>query len=311
MSSPRQFRIGSRKSPLSKIQTHGILMHLQQTAPNVSFEIIPMSTKGDRNKDAPLLSLGRGTFVKEIELGLLNGDIDMAIHSAKDLPPHLPDGLTIAATTERIDPRDVLVSQNVTPFKELPPRTRIGTSSPRRTAQILASRPDLDILPIRGNVGTRVDKIRNEDYDAVILAAAGLIRLGMDRHITEFMNPEMCTPEVGQGTLAIEARSDDTDVLELLSRINHELTDKMLRTERAFLKTIGGGCTVPVTAFARMENGDMHINSMAAQPDGSCIFRTESVGDFNDPETTGRKVAYELLDAGAQKIIGSDLTSGK
>jgi hydroxymethylbilane synthase len=311
MPSPRQFRIGSRKSPLSIKQTSEILTNLQQKSPNISFEIVPMSTGGDRNKDAPLLSLGRGTFVKEIELGLLSGDIDIAVHSAKDLPPNIPDGLTIAAATERVDPRDALISQNAMCFKELPFRARIGTSSPRRRAQVLALRSDLDVLPIRGNVGTRIDRVHSDSYDAVVLAAAGLIRLGMGHNITEFMDPEICTPEVGQGTLAIEARSDDTDVLELLSEINHDLTIKMLRAERAFLLALGGGCTVPVTAFARMENGDMNIDAMAALPDGSRIFRTKSLGDFNDPEGTGRSLACKLLNAGARKIIDLGSTNGK
>lgn len=303
MSSPRQFRVGSRKSPLSIAQTQEILVNLRRVAPELRFDVVPMSTGGDRNKDAPLQSLGRGTFVEEIEFGLLNGDIDMAVHSAKDLPPYLPEGLTIAATTERIDPRDVLISKDGKSLMELPPATRIGTSSPRRTAQVLALRSDLNVLPIRGNVGTRVEKARGGDYDAVVLAAAGLLRLGMDNVITEFLATEICTPEVGQGSLAIEARSEDSSVLELLGKIDHELSSTVLRTERAFLATLGGECKIPVTAFARIENGNMHIDAMAAEPDGSRIIRMRSLGDSQDPEASGQSIAHALLAAGAREII--------
>ena len=304
MPSPRRLRVGSRRSPLSLAQTNEALARLRRAAPGIELEVVPLSTGGDRNKDAPLLSLGRGAFVKEIELALLRNDIDMAVHSAKDIPPDLPDGLTIAAATERADPRDVLVSKEGGSLEELPTAARIGTSSPRRTAQLLALRSDLDVVPIRGNVGTRVDKARGGRYDAVVLAAAGLLRLGMSGEITEFLSPEICTPEVGQGTLAIEARSDDAAVMDLLVMVDHEPTSTTLRAERAFLAALGGGCKVPVTAFAHIGNGGIRIDAMAAEPDGSRIFRASSVGDHRDPELAGRDVADELLAAGAHKILG-------
>ena len=304
MPSPRRLRVGSRRSPLSLAQTNEALARLRRAAPGIELEVVPLSTGGDRNKDAPLLSLGRGAFVKEIELALLRNDIDMAVHSAKDIPPDLPDGLTIAAATERADPRDVLVSKEGGSLEELPTAARIGTSSPRRTAQLLALRSDLDVVPIRGNVGTRVDKARGGRYDAVVLAAAGLLRLGMSGEITEFLSPEICTPEVGQGTLAIEARSDDAAVMDLLVMVDHEPTSTTLRAERAFLAALGGGCKVPVTAFAHIGNGGIRIDAMAAEPDGSRIFRASSVGDHRDPELAGRDVADELLAAGAHEILG-------
>ena len=303
MNPTRRLRVGSRKSPLSLAQTDEVLTELRKVAPRVEFEVVSLSTGGDRNKDAPLLSLGRGTFVKDIELALLNDEIDMAVHSAKDLPPDLPDGLAIAAATERADPRDVVISKDGKTLDELPTAARIGTSSPRRTAQILALRPELAVVPIRGNVGTRVEKARGDQYDAVVLAAAGLLRLGMGDEITEYLAPEVCTPEVGQGTLAIEARSDDSTVSDLLAKIEHGPSSIVLRAERAFLAALGGGCKVPVTAFARIENRGMRIDAMAAEPDGSRIFRTSLAGDPQDPESAGRQVADQLLATGARRII--------
>ena len=303
MRSPRRLRAGSRQSPLSLAQTEEVLTLLRFAAPETEFVVVPMSTSGDRSKDAPLLSLGRGTFAKDIETALLEGEIDIAVHSAKDLPPELPDGLRISAITERVDPRDVLVQKDGKKLAELPSGSRLGTSSPRRIAQLRAARPDLNPLPMRGNVGTRVQKAYGDDYDGAVLAAAGLLRLHMEAEIADYLSPETFTPEVGQGVLAIETRSDSKDVAALVELIDHQPSSTTFRAERAFLTTLGGGCKVPVTAHARLEGADIVIDAMAALPDGSRVYRASRAGDAHDPEAAGRLVAEALLDAGARSIV--------
>ena len=273
MTAPKRVKVGSRTSPLSLAQTEEILRPLRALEPDREFVVVPITTGGDKNKDAPLLSLGRGMFVKEIEQALLRGEIDLAVHSAKDMTSTVPDGLTIGAFGERKDPRDVLVNRWSLPFLELPSGARLGTSSPRRTAQLNALRDDIEILPIRGNVGTRIAKAASDEYDGVVLAAAGLVRLGMQGQVSEYLSPDVCIPEVGQGALAVEARASDSEVLELLARIDHKPTSTAVVAERAFLEKLGGGCQVPVAAYARLEGSELDISAMAALPDGSRIFR--------------------------------------
>ena len=199
MAGTRRVVIGSRSSSLSLAQTNEVVRLILREHPSLDIEVVPMSTRGDRNKAAPLLSMERGMFVKEIELALLNGDIDIAVHSAKDMPALTPPELTVAAYTEREDARDVLVNRWDTPLNELPSGARLGTSSPRRTAQIKAARPDIEILPIRGNVDTRLRRARSDDYDGAVLAAAGIRRLGREAEISAYLSPEECVPDVGQG----------------------------------------------------------------------------------------------------------------
>ena len=302
----RRLLVGSRRSPLSTAQTEEVLASLRASSPGVEFAVVPITTGGDRNKDAPLLSLGRGTFVKEIEQALLDGRIDFAVHSAKDLPPDLPDGLTLAAIGERKDPRDVLVDKWRLPLAELPAGARIGTSSPRRTAQIKAQRPDIEVRQIRGNVGTRLEKARGHDYDGVVLAAAGLLRLGKEAEIMEYLSPETYTPEVGQGMLAVEARSGDHAIVSILAAADHPDSRTAFRAERAFLQEIGGGCKVPVTAYARLDSGGLLIDTMAALPDGSRVYRAHSVEDAEDPEAAGRRAAQALRETGASEIMDWD-----
>ena len=303
MTSRRTVTVGTRTSPLSLAQTEEVLLYLRRRFPDTEFTIAPITTSGDRKKDAPLLSLGRGTFVKEIELALLNEEIDLAVHSAKDLPPDLPEGLTLVGATPRKDPRDVLVDRWDLPLKDLPPEARIGTSSPRRVAQLRAARPDLQLLDIRGNVGTRMDKARGDHYDGVVLAAAGLIRLGRETETSDYLSIETCTPEVGQGTLAIEARAGDATIKGMVGEIDHQPSRKALDAERAFLAVFGGGCKVPITAYARPEGEQLQIMAMAATPDGSRVFRTRVTSDADDPESAGRQAAEALLDVGAREII--------
>ena len=298
----RPLRIGSRKSPLALAQSEEIASRLKAHFPTLRFEVVPMSTGGDRSKDAPLPSLGRGTFVKEIEGALLRGEIDMAVHSAKDLPASSTDGLMIAAFGPREDPRDVLVDRWNVSYDGLPAGARIGTGSPRRAAQLRALRNDVEILPIRGNVGTRIEKARGEDYDAVVLAAAGLIRLGRQGAVSEYLSPEVCTPDAGQGALAVQTRSDSEDVIRLVSEIDHEPTSTAVRTERALVAAMGGGCTSPIGAFARLLDGSIEVTAMAAEPDGSRIVRVRETCAASDPEAAGRLVAETLVNQGARDL---------
>ena len=302
-SSLRTVTVGSRTSPLSVAQTEEVLKLLRARFQDVEFVVEPITTGGDRNKDAPLLSLGRGTFVKEIELALLGGTIDFAVHSAKDLTAILPEGLALAAAPRREDPRDVLVNRWGLPLEKMPPDARIGTSSPRRTAQLKALRPDLRVVPIRGNVGTRLDKAQGDDYDGVVLAAAGLLRLGRQAEISEYLPSDTFTPEVGQGTLAVQARSGDTETVKMLAEIDHAPSSTALRAERSFLAELGGGCKVPVAAYARLYGGQLTISAMAAVPDGSRVFRTQVTSDSADPEAVGKSAAEALLETGAREIV--------
>lgn len=303
MAPTRTVRVGVRSSPLSLAQTEEVLSPLRARFPDRLFEVTTISTHGDRDKQSPLLSLGRGTFVKEIEVALLSGEIDLAVHSAKDVPAEIPDGLVLAGTVPRQDPRDSLVDRWGLPLDELPAGARIGTSSPRRTGQLKARRPDVEVVPIRGNVGTRLDKARGPDYDGVLLAAAGLARLGRQDEVSEYLPIEVCTPDVGQGTLAVEVRADDDELFEMLDQIDHGPTRVALVAERSFLAALGGGCTVPVAAYARLDGDRLLITAMAALPDGSRVYRKDGEWAAASPVSAGRAIADALLDAGAREIL--------
>ena len=295
--------VGTRTSPLSIAQTKEVLESLRVLAPDTEFTVVPMMPQGDRNKDAPLLSMGRGMFTKDLEIALLHGDVDLAVHSAKDLPPDLPDGLVIGAFGRRRDARDALVDKWGARFYELPIGARIGTSSPRRVTQLKTLRPDIQFLPIRGNVDTRLEKVLGGEYDGVVVAAAGIERLQRRLEISEFLDAEMCTPEVGQGALAIEARVDDSNILEMLAQIEHLPTAIAVKAERSFLATIGGGCSVPLTAYATVDRDRIDILAMAAKPEVSRTIRVRVKGHVNDPESVGRLAVHDLLKAGASEII--------
>lgn len=303
MSHPKTVRVGARSSPLSLAQAEEVLSPLRARFPDRRFEVTTISTHGDRHKESPLLSLGRGTFVKEIEVALLGGEIDLAVHSAKDLPAEIPDGLVLAGTVPRQDPRDVLVDRWSLALDELPPAARIGTSSPRRTAQLKARRPDVEVVPIRGNVGTRLDKARGPDYDGVLLAAAGLARLGRQDEVSEYLPIEVCIPDVGQGTLAVEVRAADDELFDMLDQIDHGPTSVALAAERSFLVALGGGCTVPVAAYARLDGDRLLVTAMAALPDGSRVYREDGEWAAADPVSAGRGTADALLAAGAREIL--------
>ena len=303
MTTLRRVAVGSRTSPLSLAQTEEILRPLRQVYPDLEFVIVQITTRGDRQKDAPLLSMPRGMFAKDIEVALLNEEIDFAVHSAKDLPAILTDGLVLAAIGERQDPRDVLVNKWGLSLDKLPPGARLGTSSPRRTALLKAARPDIEILPIRGNVDTRMEKAFGDEYDGVVLAAAGLARLGRESEISEYLSPDVCIPDVGQGALAVEARNGDSMVLDLIASVDHRPSNVAVSAERAFSRYIGGGCKAPVAAYARLEGAELHILAMAASPDGARIFRTQETASADDPTAAGHRVAEALMKSGAADVI--------
>ena len=242
-------------------------------------------------------------FVKEIEAALLSGEIDIAVHSAKDMPAITPPGLAVAAYTEREDARDVLVNRWNLPLSDLPEGARLGTSSPRRASQVKAARPDIEILPIRGNVDTRLSKANSTDYDGAILAAAGILRLGRKSEISAYLSPEECVPDVGQGALAVQVREADSELVQLVEAIDHSPTSVAVRAERSFLARLGGGCTLPTAAYAELERDTLNIIAMVAVPDGSEIVRLSDSYSADDPVAAGKSVASALLEAGAARIL--------
>lgn len=299
----RVIRVGTRGSALARVQTDEVVKSLRAAWPDLKVEVVPITPDGDRRKAAPLQSLGRGTFVKGLEEPLLRGEIDLAVHSAKDMSSELPPGLAIIAYAERKDPRDAIVNRWDAKFGDLPSGSSLGTSSPRRTGQLLSARPDLKFVPIRGNVDTRINKVGVDGYDGVILAAAGLERMGWKSKVSDFLDPEVCTPDAGQGALAVEAREDNSEVADLLAAINHPATWSAVTTERAFVEATGGGCRVPVAAYATVSDSSLSIRTMACLPDGSQMFRSSVELPCNDPVRAGKEAARALEETGAKEIM--------
>lgn len=300
----RKIIVGSRRSKLALTQTNWVIEQLKKLGGPFEFEVKEIVTKGDRILDVTLSKVGgKGLFVKEIEQAMLDQEIDMAVHSMKDMPAVLPAGLTIGCIPEREDARDALISKGNTKFDELKEGAVIGTSSLRRSAQLLAQRPDLQIKWIRGNIDTRINKLETEDYDAIILAAAGLSRLGWSSDVvTEFLGTDWCVPAVGQGALSIECRKDDHELRELLDRFNCEQTARAVRAERAFLQKMEGGCQVPIAGFAYInEANEVILTGLVASPDGKIIHKQQVSG--TNPEALGEQVANTLIEAGAKKLI--------
>ena len=303
MKMPTPLRVGTRSSPLALAQTDSIVTLLTHHDPHLDIEIIPVSTTGDQDRDSSLQALGRGAFVKEIEHALLNHKIDIAVHSAKDLAPGNTDKLSLVTAGQREDPRDVLVSKDSSRLSQLTPGARIGTSSLRRLVQVKELRPDLIVQPIRGNVGTRLQKVQGPDYDAVILAAAGLKRLGQLDVVSEYFDPSKFTSDVGQGTLVVQYRSADSQLGSSLASITHAATSAAFRAERTFLATVGGGCSSPVAAYAYIDGDRLRMAAMAGLPDGSRLFRTTCEGDTGSPETVGHLLGNKLLSVGAKEFL--------
>ena len=277
-------RVGTRGSRLALIQTELTLAILREAHPNVNFEVVTVTTQGDANQTAPLAGMGLGVFVKEIERRLETGEIDMAVHSLKDMPTVLPSGMALGAVLERADPRDALVSHLGTTLGEFPAGAKIGTSSPRRQAQIAERRPDLDIVPIRGNVDTRLRKAAGDECDGTVIAVAGLDRMGMSDVITEYLSPEEFVPPPGQGAMAVEIRADDERTAELVASADHAPTTAAVKAERSFLEALGGGCQVPVGAYAKFDSSDsLRLTVFMAAPNGSTTYRVTVAGTSSDP----------------------------
>ncbi|TFE30686.1 hydroxymethylbilane synthase [Cohnella luojiensis] len=306
----RNIIVGSRQSSLALTQTNQTIQLLRDLCAReklaYTFEVKPIVTRGDRILDVTLSKVGgKGLFVKEIEEALLNSAIDLAIHSMKDMPFELPEGLIIGAVPQREDPRDCLISREGRSLSELPQGARIGTSSLRRAAQLHAYRPDLQIESIRGNIDTRLRKLEEEGFDAILLAAAGLHRMGWKDRITEYLSPEICLPAVGQGALAIECRGNDSDVFALLRLLNDPDTERTVAAERRLLGLLNGGCQVPIGAYAQLKtddsDGTVVLNGMVSSPDGTRLLRETAAG--SDPKEVGSAVAQALLSRGADNLL--------
>lgn len=312
----QKLTVGTRSSLLALWQADFVIGRLQERYPDLTVEKKLMTTKGDKILDAPLAKIGgKGLFTKELEQAMLTGEIDIAVHSLKDMPVAVPEGLVITAITSRADPWDALVSPQYESFAALPQGARIGTSSLRRRAQLLHERPDLDIRDLRGNVQTRLKKLADEHFDGIVLACAGLNRLGYGERIRQVLPQELCLPAVGQGALAIESREDDAETRQLLAFLEDGDTRICTEAERGFLRRVQGGCQVPVGVFAVPEAAQkdaagtaIKIEAVIASLDGSTLFRdrlTGVAGDANEAAALGEQLADKLLDMGGREILHS------
>lgn len=300
----KHFMLGSRGSTLALLQTQEVIDALQQANPDYKFEIMIISTQGDRQRWLPLSRIGgKGLFVKEIQLALLSGEVDMAVHSFKDLPTELTPGLEVAAYCKRLDPRDVLVSRQGLSLPYLPLGAVLGTSSPRRAAQIKARRPDIIFRDLRGNVETRLRKVSQGEVDGAVLAAAGVLRLGAEAQITQFLSPEDCLPAVGQGALAVETRAEDAVTKDLLKAVDHLLTRQALAAERSLLETLQGGCHIPLGALAQVDGKTLELHGVIASLDGSQVLRYHLSGRAEEGNAIGRQVAERLLEMGGRELV--------
>ncbi|WP_224993597.1 hydroxymethylbilane synthase [Acinetobacter pittii] len=297
-------KIATRQSPLALWQAEHIRARLQELHPDLTVELVKFVTQGDKILDTPLAKIGgKGLFVKELEAALLDGRADLAVHSMKDVPMALPEGLTLAVICEREDPFDAFVSNQFEKFADLPQGAKVGTSSLRRKSQILKQRPDLQIIDLRGNVGTRLAKLDEGQYDAIILASAGLKRLGLSERIRHCLTPDICLPAVGQGALGLECRAADQDVLALIQPLLHEETDICVRAERAFNAYLEGGCQVPIAGYATLQNGKIHIEGRVGSADGQTLLRAELTDEANNAQQLGENLARNLLDQGAGELL--------
>ncbi|CAJ1899985.1 Porphobilinogen deaminase [Aeromonas dhakensis] len=300
----RTLKIATRKSPLAMWQANFVKDRLEALYPELQVELVPMSTQGDKILDTPLAKVGgKGLFVKELETAMLEGRADIAVHSMKDVPVEFPEGLGLHTICEREDPRDAFVSNRFTAIDELPQGAVVGTSSLRRQCQLRAARPDLVIRDLRGNVNTRLAKLDAGEYDAIILAAAGLKRLEMAHRITAFIEPEQSLPANGQGAVGIECRLDDHELHALLAPLEHPETRIRVLTERAMNRALQGGCQVPIGAYALVEGEEVWLRGLVGSPDGSRVIRDEIRGPLADGETLGHTLAQRLLADGADAIL--------
>ena len=302
----RELTIATRESPLALWQAEYVRDALQSAHPGLSVSLLGMTSRGDKLLDLPLAKVGgKGLFVKDLETALLDGSADIAVHSMKDVPMAFPEGLSLGVICEREDPRDAFVSNRFRTLEELPAGSVVGTSSLRRECQLRARRPDLEVRFLRGNVNTRLRKLDEGEYDAIILASAGLIRLGFADRIAQSMTVEDSLPAGGQGAVGIELRVDDSATLELLQVVHHEATAQRVVAERAMNARLQGGCQVPIACFAehREEGGQLWLRGLVGQPDGSRILRAEAEAPVAEAERLGQEVGQALLEKGAGEIL--------
>lgn len=296
--------MGTRESALALWQTNWVVEQLKKHHPDRTFKIVKMKTQGDKILDVALAKIGdKGLFTKELELGMLDGKIDLAVHSMKDLPTKLPDGLTIGAICQREQAGDVLVSRSGKPLEALPNGARIGTSSLRRCAQLLRYRPDFQLEALRGNLNTRLKKLVVEQMDGIVLAAAGLIRLGWQDKITQHIPFDICLPAVGQGSVGIEVRADDDEILELVKSVEHRESAQAITAERALLAKLEGGCQIPIGAFGQVIDDQLHLEAAVFNLDGTKSVRLSISGSPEQAAELGLELANRLLAAGAGEIL--------
>ena len=300
----KEIIVGSRDSALAMWQTNWVVDTLSKLNPDYTFRIVSMKTQGDKILDVALAKIGdKGLFTKELEVAMLNREIDLAVHSMKDLPTELPEGLTIGAMCERVDPRDVVISRNGIPLAQLPQGALIGTSSLRRCAQLLNYRQDLQLEPLRGNLNTRMAKLERNNLDAIILAAAGVERLGWGDRITERISTEVCLPAVGQGSIGIEIREGDQEVFNLVQTINHAPSRAAITAERALLKKLEGGCQIPIGALGTVDGDQLTLKGVVAGLDGQEVIRDQISGPVGEAAALGKKLAARLVEMGADRIL--------
>ncbi len=301
VSSRMKIRIATRKSTLALWQANHVADALRPLPEVTSVELVPLTTRGDEVLDRSLQKIGgKGLFIKELEVAMEAGDADIAVHSMKDVPADMPEGFCIAAVLERANPADALVGKNLS---ELAQGARVGTSSLRRQAQLLALRPDVRVQALRGNVNTRLKKLADGQYDAIILACAGLERLGLEAHISEIFSPDQMLPAAAQGVIGIECLAGRTELLQILKLLDHAATKTVVTAERAVTKELQADCQSPVAAFGETDDSTLNLRAMVASPDGRKIIRKQVSGPADDPETLGISLANKLLDMGAGKLL--------
>lgn len=300
----KTLKIATRQSPLALWQAEHIRARLEAMHADLTVELVTFVTQGDKILDTPLAKIGgKGLFVKELEAALMDGRADLAVHSMKDVPMALPEGLSLAVICEREDPFDAFVSNHYASFADLPQGAKVGTSSLRRKCQILKARPDLEIIDLRGNVGTRLSKLDDGQYDAIILASAGLKRLGLAERIRHTIQPDVSLPAVGQGALGLECRSQDQAVLDLILPLMHAETNVCVRAERAFNAYLEGGCQVPIAGYATLQNGQLQIEGRVGSVDGRTILKAVQDGTPEQAEMLGEELAKALLAQGAGELL--------
>ncbi len=312
LTSKTSLRIATRKSQLALWQAEYVKAELQKLYPSLTIELVPLTSRGDKILDVPLAKVGgKGLFVKELEEALLNNDADIAVHSMKDVPMEFPSGLGLYVICPREDARDAFVSNKYKSLTDLPPGSVVGTSSLRRQCQLLAARPDLSIKFLRGNVQTRLQKLDDDHYDAIILAAAGLIRLKLSERISSYIDVELSLPAGGQGAVGIECRTDDVATQALLTPLHHSLTAQQVIAERAMNRHLQGGCQVPIACYAVHKQDGLWLRGLVGSLDGKSILRDEIQGNANDGEAMGIALANKLLAAGADKILADVYSLGE